>query len=90
MAFRPIKKDELVRGSVCRLANLGGAYDACTIVMVRDGEVHVARPFVYAHQHFDSKSGLIGVENFSMSEERALTSLEVEVDRFDVANKMVT
>lgn len=30
----------------------------------------IARPYVYAHQNFDSKSGLIGVENFSMTLDR--------------------
>lgn len=92
MAYRKIRQEDIRRGTVVRFVNMGGLYNAGTIVSVRDGEIYVARPFVYAHEHFDSRNGLIGCEHFSISIQRALegVSLEVETEKDDSAHKMVT
>lgn len=90
MEQRLIRKEEIVRGVIAKLGMNMGTYSACTIVMVRDDEVHICRPYVYAHQNFDSKTGLIGMEQFSMSMKRATECLFVEIDTQGKPPIMVT
>jgi hypothetical protein len=87
--MRLIREEEIVRGVIGRLTGMG-IYSAVTITMIRDGEVYLSRPFVYAHEHFDSRNGLMGCENFSMSIRRATQCIEVETDRDDKPTMMVT
>ena len=37
-----------------------------TVVGVFEAEIRLVRPYVYARDHFDSNSGLIGVEAYSV------------------------
>ena len=87
MGWRKIQKEDIKRGTVIRMGNLmnDGSYCMATIVAVRENEpiwnyVKVARPYVYAHEHFDSNSGLIGSEVFDIGMDKLLNpSTDVEV-----------
>lgn len=70
--WRKIEKKDIINGAMIRLSRMYDGFNIATIVGVfeKENEVWIARPYVYAHQNFDSKSGLIGVENFSMTLDR--------------------
>ena len=70
--WRTIEEEDVINGAMIRLSRMHDGFNIATIVGVFDDkdEVWIARPYVYAHQHFSSKSGLIGVENFSMTRKR--------------------
>lgn len=103
MSWRKIKREDLVRGTVIRLNRLmeDGAYCMATIIKsynspvdVDDSEkrVLVARPYAYAHEHFDARSPLLGSEVLEYTFERILNeSSEVEVFQGkDEIRKMTT
>jgi hypothetical protein len=70
MGWRKITKADIRRGVAINLDRDGSPFWAATIVGIEGDTVNVSRPYVYAHEGFNSKSGLIGVENFSMTLDR--------------------
>lgn len=68
MGWRKITKEDVRRGVLIRMTGIVDTpYNGATIVGVIDTMVWVSRPYVYAHEPFDAKSGLMGAENFPIS-----------------------
>jgi len=68
VGWRKIRREDIRRGVIVRITRLSDTcYNGATIVGV-DGEIaYLSRPYIYAHEHFDStKGGLTGVETFSV------------------------
>jgi hypothetical protein len=76
MGWRKIRKEDVRRGITVRITGMTDtAYSGATITGVEESGdvcgkttlVHLSRPMVYAHEHFDTyKGGLIGCENFTI------------------------
>lgn len=88
--WRKIRKEDIRRGIIIRLGNMTDTcFNGATIIGVEEkhdiggkySEVWIARPYVYAHEHFDSSSGgLTGVEVFSIhSDSMCRTDTDIEV-----------
>lgn len=84
--WRKIRQADCQRGVLVRLTNMSDAiYNGATIIAVTtvgntvpSTEITLARPYAYAHEHFDSKQPLIGCEVFSLSiKDGTFTDLEV-------------
>jgi hypothetical protein len=80
MSWRKIQKEDIKRGTVIRMTKMieGGSYGMATIICTREAEapgypnVKVARPYAYAHEHFDTNQPLVGSEVFSIGMDRIL------------------
>ena len=68
--WRKIEEKDVITGAMVRLSGITDGFNIATIVGVFENEVWIARPYVYAHEGFDDKSGLMGVENFAMTRKR--------------------
>ena len=87
MSWRKIQLSDIKRGTVIRMNKMAndGAYHMATIIAVhyedpRYPHVKVARPYVYAHEEFNSKDPLMGAEVFAIGIERVLApDSDVEV-----------
>jgi len=78
--WRTIEEKDVINGAMIRLSKMYDGFNIATIVGVFENEVWIARPYVYAHEGFNDKSGLIGVENFSMTRKRIVEpGTDVEV-----------
>lgn len=73
MAWRKIQREDIERGVIIRLKKLedDGAYSVATIVATAlDGPLYkhikVSRPMALAHEHFDSNTGLLQQEVFTI------------------------
>ena len=79
MAWRKIQKDDIKRGTIVRMSRLedDGSYNMATIIAehyIKDGlpdsgikSVVVGRPMCWAHEHFNSRSGMVSVETFEIT-----------------------
>lgn len=81
MAWRKIKETDIVRGTVVCFTNIqrDGGYGTATIIQVIDDQVTFSRPMAYAHEHFNSNTGLLSHEVFTAPIYRLLKSPDVEV-----------
>jgi hypothetical protein len=75
MAWRQITKEDVKRGVIIRDPRMieSGSYGMATIISTREvGEknawphITVARPYAYAHEHFDANHPLMGAEVYSI------------------------
>ncbi len=73
MAWRKIQREDIRRGVIIRLKKMeeDGAYALATIVATSlDGPLYkhikVSRPMALAHEHFDSNTGLLQQEVFTI------------------------
>jgi hypothetical protein len=82
MSWRKLQKDDIKRGTVIRMTKMieGGGYGMATIICTREVEaptypnIRVARPYAYAHEHFDTNQPLLGSEVFSIGVDRLLAA----------------
>jgi hypothetical protein len=92
MGWRKIQKEDIRRGVVIRMNILmsDGAYSMATIIALHYNKGHlpdsgissvsVVRPMCWAHEHFDSRVGLLSGESFNMSVDSLLSpTSDVEV-----------
>lgn len=70
--WRRIQREDCVIGTIVNLYSLmmDGSYSMGTIVSVKDNQIEIARPMVYAQAEFNS-SGMICTERFWVSIDRA-------------------
>ena len=98
--WRKVTKEDLVRGVILRMESLDrdGSFSMFTIISVRQMEdpswpcVRVARPYAYAHEHFNSNDPLLGCEVFGIGVKDLLrdnSDMEVFQGR-DGVRKMIT
>ena len=97
--WRKIEDDDIQRGTVIRLKNMmrDGGYCMATIIGVHDSNlmedyITVARPYVYAHEAFNTNQPLLGAEVFEITLRRMLSAdsdVEVFQERKDV-HRMAT
>lgn len=92
MGWRKIESKDIKRGTCLRLNMCEDSFfDSAVIIKILDNEIYVARPFAYAHEHFDSNSPLLGSEVFSYSVGRILESrVEVYEGRDGQVRTMLT
>lgn len=92
MSWRKIQKEDIKRGTLIRMTKLAddGSYNMATIIAehyVQDGlpdsgikGVVVGRPMCWAHEHFNSRNGMVSCETFEMTVEGMLAEgSDVEV-----------
>jgi hypothetical protein len=98
MSWRKIQAEDVKRGTVIRMTKMqaDGAYHMATIIGIFENEpyphVKVARPYAYAHEHFNAKDPLMGSEVFAIGIGRLLgpdSDVEVFQGR-DAVRSMVT
>jgi hypothetical protein len=100
MAWRKIQVEDIKRGTVIRMSRLeaDGGYCMATIIAIHADakeaypHVKVARPYAYAHEHFNAKEPLMGAEVFAIGIQRMLeagSDVEVFQGR-DAVRSMVT
>ena len=101
MAWRKIEKKDIQRGVIIRMTRImddGGFHTAvivCTSELEAPGypNVKVARPYAYAHEHFNTNQPLLGAEVFSIGVDRmtdASSDVEVFEDRNGSVRRTVT
>ena len=73
MGWRKIQREDIERGVIIRLKKMeeDGAYALATIIATAlDGPLYkhikVSRPMALAHEHFDSNTGLLQQEVFTI------------------------
>ena len=79
MAWRKVQKEDIKRGLVIRMTKLmnDGSFHMATVIAekyVKDGlpdsgvsAVTVCRPMCWAHEHFNSRNGMLSGETFDIS-----------------------
>lgn len=82
MAWRKVQKEDIKRGTVIRMTKLmdDGSFNMATIIAVhyvKEGlpdsgpaSVTVCRPMCWAHEHFNSRNGMLSGETFDISLDR--------------------
>lgn len=73
MSWRKIQREDIKRGTIIRLKSIerDGGYGLATIIATSlDGPLYkhikVSRPMALAHEHFDSNTGLLQQEVFTI------------------------
>lgn len=91
MSWRKIQMEDIERGTVIRLTKMAEGFNTAVIIATdveidtaknegAFGMVRVARPYAYAHEHFDSRTAMMAEEVFDLSVESMLSAnSDVEV-----------
>jgi hypothetical protein len=97
MAWRKVQKEDIKRGVVIRMTRMDGSYNMATVISEKYAKdqypdsgivsVTVCRPMCWAHEHFNSRNGMLSGETFDITVEALINpygDYEVYQDRDQV------